>query len=136
MGPTVCLRLASHNEPPRAIVGPVARPLNSGQVYETVASADHIETRFAKITFDRGGAHFVVPRFKFTRLLVGWQRASIDDDKPASWVKRLEHVIQNDSGMHEFVVSVGYEDGVNLPFLQMRVVLLAVNNVDVALMVQ
>jgi hypothetical protein len=33
--------------------GLVARPLNSRQVNETVAPADQIETRLAKITFDR-----------------------------------------------------------------------------------
>ena len=49
---TACLRLAGHNEPPRMIVGPVARPLNSRQVNETVAPADQIETRLAKISFD------------------------------------------------------------------------------------
>ena len=77
-----------------------------------------------------------MPHFKFTGLLVGRQRTSIDDDEPASWVKRPEHVIQNGSGMHELVVGVGYEDGVNLPFWQMQVVCVSVNNMNVALMAQ
>ena len=53
----------------------------------------------------------MVSSFKFIGLLIGRQRTSIDDDDPASWVKRMEHVIQNGSGMHEFVVSIGNEDG-------------------------
>jgi hypothetical protein len=50
---TACLRLAGDNEPPRVIAGPVARSLTSRQDNETVAPADQIETRVAKISFDR-----------------------------------------------------------------------------------
>jgi hypothetical protein len=118
------------------IVGPVTRSLNSGQVYETVASADHVETRSAKIAFDRRWGYFVVPRSDFTGFSVSRQRTTIDDDEPASGTKRQEQVIQNRSGVHEFVVSIGYENGVNPPLWQMRVLLVTSNNVHVALMVQ
>ena len=50
---TECLGLAGHNEPPRVIVRPVARPLNCRQINEMVAPTDQIETRIAKITFGR-----------------------------------------------------------------------------------
>ena len=118
------------------IVGPVAKSLNSRQVYETVASADHIETRSAKIAFDLRWRYFVVRRSDFTGFSVSRHRTTIDDDEPASGVKRQEQLIQNRSGVHEFVVSIGYENGVNPPSRQMRVVLLTSNNVHVALMVQ
>ena len=78
----------------------------------------------------------MVTMFKFTGLLVGGQGTPIDDDDPASLVKRVEYVIENGSRMPKFVVSVGDEDGVNLPFRQMRVVLITVNNVNIASMVQ
>ncbi len=130
----LCWRFAGHYEPPLVIVGPITRPLNSRPVYEPVVSVDHFETRFAKLTFDCGGGYFVVPRSEFTGLFVSWQRTSIDDDEPTSWVKRLEHAIQNGSGVHEFVVRVGHEDCVNLPFWQVRIVLVTVNNVNVMLM--
>ena len=58
----------------------------------------------------------MVPSFDFTGFFISWQRTSIDDDEAASWVKRLEHPIKNGPGMHEFVVSVRYEDGINLSF--------------------
>jgi hypothetical protein len=67
----------------------------------------------------------VVPLFKFGGLLTGRQRTPIHEDQPASSMKGMERVIQNGSGMHKFVVGVGYEDGVNLAFRQMRVVLVA-----------
>jgi hypothetical protein len=118
------------------IVGPVARALKIRPVYEPIVPADHFETRFAKLTFDHGGEYFVVLRFRFTGLLVGWQRTSIDNDESASWVKRLEHAIQNGSGVHEFVISVCDKDGINLPFWQTRVFWVTVNNMNVTPMTQ
>ena len=48
-------------------------------------------------------------------------------------MKRLEHAIQNSPGMHEFVVTIRYEDGIYLPFCQVWVIRIAVNNVNVTL---
>lgn len=62
--------------------------------------------------------------------------ASINDDEPASPVKRLERPVQNGPGMQKFVVSVRHKDRIDLPFWQMRVVRVTVNNVNVALMAQ
>lgn len=78
----------------------------------------------------------MVPLFKFSGLLAGRQRTPVHENQSASSMKGMERVIQNGSGTHKFVVGVGYEDGVNLAFRQMRVVLVAVNNVNIALMVQ
>jgi hypothetical protein len=39
------------------VVGPIARPLNSGQVHETVAPADHIKQLAKKVPIRRVAAH-------------------------------------------------------------------------------
>ena len=78
----------------------------------------------------------MVLHFEFTGFFLARQRASIDDDQPASRVKRVERPIQNGPGMYKLVVGVRHKDSIDLTFGQMRVVRLTVNNLNVTPMAQ
>ena len=78
----------------------------------------------------------MVLSFEFTGFFLSRPWASVDDDEPASRVKRPERPIQNGPGMREFVVSIRHENRIYPPFCQMWVIRLTVDNVDVTLMAQ